>query len=186
LLEKSEIEIINGCVKEDRQSQKLLYQKFANTMMAICYRYSRNKEDAEDSLTEGFMKVFEKISTFKNEGSFEGWVKRIFINHSLEKLRKNGNIYKVLHFDDYENEQDSGEDIESNLNAKELIELIQKLPPIYQMVFNLYVFDGKKHKEIAEELKISIGTSKSNLFDARKWLKKELEKLNRNGDTLTA
>lgn len=138
-------------------------------MFAVCLRYSKSKEEAEDTLHEGFMKVFENIQNLKMEGSLEGWIRRIMVNTSIRKFQRNSNQASVIHIEDYKahlNHFYSG-DVDSNIEAKELILLIQKLPPKCQMVFNLYVFEGLKHKEIAEKLSITEGTSKSNLSDAR-------------------
>lgn len=146
-------------------------------MMSVCLRYSKNREEAEDTLTEGFMRVFEKLNTFKSAGSLEGWIRRVIVNVAIEKYRRNRDQGVSLISVDSETThiQISGStDIVGNLNAKELMNLIQKLPPVYQMVFNLYVFEGLSHKEIAEQLNISEGTSKSNLYDAREWLKKRV------------
>ncbi len=171
-------ELIKGCIKGDRASQNRLYKKYARIMLLVCYRYSKDKEDAKDTLSEGFMKVFENIKAFNHTGSFEGWMKRIMINTALDKFKKKSNLFKVVSFDDVKSLSTiSDTDILGELNTKELISLIQKLPPAYQLVFNLYVFEGLKHKEIAEKLNVSEGTSKSNLSDARKWLKKGIEDL---------
>ncbi len=185
-LENSETELVRGCINNDRHLQSMLYKKYAGKMMTVCFRYSKNKEDAEDSLNEGFLKVFDNICSFKGEGSLEGWVRKIMVNTALEKLRRKSNLYKIVSIEDLKAEQLSHEDLESNLNAKELILLVQKLPPMYQIVFNLYAFEGLKHKEISAKLGISEGTSKSNLSDARTWLKKAYEKLSREQKILTA
>ncbi|MBA3664527.1 MAG: sigma-70 family RNA polymerase sigma factor [Bacteroidetes bacterium] len=185
-LENREADLINGCVNNDRHFQSALYKKYSGKMMTVCFRYSKNREDAEESLNEGFMKVFDNIGGFKNNGSLEGWIRKIMVNTALEKLRKKSNLYKIISIEDLSLDQRSNENIESDLNAKELIHLIQKLPPMYQIVFNLHVFEGLKHREIAEQLGISEGTSKSNLSDAKTWLKKVLEKLSGDQKALTA
>ncbi len=173
----NETEVIEGCIKGDRNCQNTLYKIFAPKMMVVCYRYAKNLEDAEDTLTEGFMKVFENVSKFRNEGSFEGWIRKIMVNTAIVKYKsKNNPLSFIVDFEQVHYLIPSGEDIISNIEAKGLMNLIQLLPPAYQMVFNLYSFEGLKHKEIAERLGISEGTSKSNLSDARNYLKKIIEK----------
>lgn len=173
----TETELIEGCIKGDRGCQNVLYSLFSPKMMVACYRYSRNTEDAEDTLTEGFMKVFDNISKFRNEGSFEGWIRRIMVNTAITKFRSNNsNLSVVVDFEKVHYLIPSGDDILSDIEAKRLMDMIQHLPPAYQMVFNLYSFEGLKHKEIAERLGITEGTSKSNLSDARNYLKKIIEK----------
>ena len=144
--------------------------------MAVCYRYSKSREEAEDTLQEGFMKVFENIKNFKREGSLEGWIRRIMVNTAIQKFRKNTKILPVEYIENVQVNLNhyQQEDTLSQLGAKELIHLIQKLPPKCQMVFNLYVFEGLKHREIAEQLGITEGTSKSNLSDARAILQKSV------------
>ncbi|MGZ3861760.1 MAG: RNA polymerase sigma factor [Bacteroidia bacterium] len=174
---QEEAELLRGCVANERAAQSKLYKKYERKMMSVCLRYSKNREEAEDTLTEGFMRVFEKLNTFKSAGSLEGWIRRVIVNVAIEKYRRNRDHGVSLISVDSENThiQISGStDIVGNLNVKELMNLIQKLPPVYQMVFNLYVFEGLSHKEIAEQLNISEGTSKSNLYDAREWLKKRV------------
>ena len=95
-MENNEAELVKGCINNDRHFQSLLYKKHAGKMMTVCFRYSKNKEDAEDSLNEGFMKVFDNIGNFKNDGSFEGWIRKIMVNTALEKLRKKSNLYKII------------------------------------------------------------------------------------------
>ena len=145
--------------------------------MSVCFRYSRNREDAEDVLNEGFMRVFDKLHTFNATGSLEGWIRKVIVNVAIAKFNAGSKLYRFVDIDAVQINDHSSNDIYSSLNAKELILQIQKLPPVYQMVFNLYVFEGLKHKEIAEQLNISEGTSKSNLSDARTWLKKRIEDL---------
>lgn len=145
-------------------------------MFAVCMRYSSNREEAEDTLQEAFMKVFENISKFKGTGSLEGWISRIMVNEALQKFRSSKQ--EKLSVSINENHElpimYSDNEILSRIGAKELMAMIQNLSPSYRMVFNLYVFEGYKHKEIAEQLGISEGTSKSNLSDARTILQRAI------------
>ncbi len=170
--------LIKGCLINNRLSQKELYCKLAPAMFVVALRYSANKEDAEESLQEGFVKIFEKMEQFRFEGPFEGWCRKIVVNCALQKLRNKPMLYALPHsnIDDIHIAID--ETVSNNLDAKDLITMIQHLPPAYKMVFNLYVFENLKHKEIAELLNISEGTSKSNLSDARKLLQKMLNDIN--------
>lgn len=135
--------------------------------MVVCLRYSKNREEAEEVLQEGFLKIFDKISQFKGEGSFEGWVRKIMVNCSLQRYRSNKTLQPVLNLESVKQDFTDHDIIGSQVGVKELIKLVQQLPPMYKMVFNLYVFEGLKHREIADLLEISEGTSKSNLSDAR-------------------
>ena len=172
--------LIKGCIAWDRSSQNALYKKFSAKMFAVCYEYSSSREEAEDTFHEGFMKVFDNISSFSKAGSLEGWIRRIMVNTAIEKYRKNSRLFAVVNIDDHLESIHNyyEEDILSQIEAKMLMELIHQLPPAYKMVFNLYVFEGLKHKEIAIQLEINIGTSKSNLFEAKSILKKKIQKLN--------
>ncbi len=140
-------------------------------------RYAGSREEAEDVLQEGFILVFEKMPQFRMQGSFEGWIRRIMVNKSLEHLRKSAKIYPMLEIENVEDKFISPEDVLNDIDSRELLKMIQELSPVYKMVFNLYVFEGMSHKEIATQLGIAEGTSKSNLSDARTLLKK---KINRN------
>lgn len=176
-LRNTEMALVEKCIKNDRQAQNMLFNLYSKKMMTICLRYSRNREDAEDVLTEGFMRIFNKLHLFKATGSLEGWMRRVIVNVAIEKFKTGTKLYQVVDLDKALITSESSEDIYSELNAKELLLHIQSLPPVYKMVFNLYVFEGFKHKEIAAELGISEGTSKSNLSDDRSWLKKRLEEI---------
>ena len=138
----------------------------------MCLKYSNNKQEAEDNLHDSFITIFGKIKQFKNNGSFEGWLKRITVNICLQKYRKQSVLNIVT--DQYPDKIDV-EVEEDNISLKYLLQLIQELPNRYRMVFNLYVLDGYSHKEIAELLNISVGTSKSNLSRARLNLKERIE-----------
>ena len=159
--------LIKGCIKGDRYSQSKLYELFAPKMFIVCLRYAMNREEAEEILQEGFLKVFEYIHQFRFAGSFEGWIRKIMVNCALQKYRSKPHLHIIGNIENENVEYWENEDISSKLGAKELIKTIQQLPPAYRMVFNLYVFEGMKHREIAELLNISEGTSKSNLSDAR-------------------
>jgi RNA polymerase sigma factor (sigma-70 family) len=162
--------IIKDCVSGDVRAKEALYKLFAPKMFGVCLRYAKDRTDAEDSLQEGFMKVFKYIDKYRHEGSFEGWVRRIMVNISLEKYRKQHLMYPVEDISIYE-KTNYNDDVLDKISADELIEQIQKLSPRYRMVFNLYVLEGMSHLEISKEMKISVGTSKSNLARARDVLK---------------
>jgi RNA polymerase sigma-70 factor (ECF subfamily) len=166
--------LIKGCIAGDRAFQSKLYDLYAPKMLGLCMRYAKNKEEAEDILLEGFLRVFTYIKNFKGSGSFEGWIRKIMVNCSLFRYRSKLHLHAVLNLDAVSYDVACESDIASNLDAKELLALIQSLPPGYRIVFNLYVFEGYKHREIAKLLCISEGTSKSNLADARAFLQKAL------------
>ena len=174
--------IINGCASGNARAQEQLYHKFAPQMFGVCLRYSKDQTEAEDNLQEGFIKVFQHLDKFRHEGSFEGWVRRIMVNVSLEKFRKQHLMHPVEDVSIYDTQQVS-DDILAKISAQELMELIQQLPPRYRMVFNLYVMEGMNHQEIADEMKISVGTSKSNLARARDILKRKVKMLYREVGT---
>src|ERR1035437_5940352 len=179
----TEQEIVKQCLKNNGIFQKMLYERYAPKMFVVCLRYGGNKEEAEDVLQEGFITVFEKLHQFRGEGSLEGWVRRIMVNKSIEHYRKASRMFTIVNVEDKTNQFISSEDIVSNISSKELLELVQELPPAYRMVFNLFAFEGMKHKEIAEHLGISEGTSKSNLSDARTILKRKVKLLMGSAET---
>jgi len=168
-------EIIKGCLKGSRRDQELLYRKHSARLYAVCLQYSGNDDEAKDILQEGFIKIFENLHSYKFEGSFEGWMRRIVVNTALEKYRSRNNLYKVEDIDqiaETEAEPD-GEDY-TGLEAADLLEIIRELPPKYRMVFNLYALEGFSHKEISKMVNISEGTSKSNLSRARMILQRRM------------
>jgi len=173
--------IIEGCVKEKRRAQYILYQYFAPPMLSLCMRYCRNREEAEDVLQEGFVKIFQKISTFRQSGSLEGWVRRIMINQAINHLKARKLVFldadpeKLGATIPDESENDPGDELYS---PGEMMKAIQELPPGYKVVFNLYVFEGYSHKEIAETLNISENTSKSQLSRARSFIRRLLNEKN--------
>lgn len=149
---------------------------FAPKMFGVCLRYAKDSTEAEDNLQEGFVKVFTNIKNFRHEGSLEGWVRRIMVNVSLEKYRKNKKLYPVEDISLYE-EQQLSEDIIDRITVEELLSLVQGLSPRYRMVFNLYVLEGMSHQEISNMMGINTGTSKSNLARARNILQRQVIKL---------
>lgn len=178
IVSESEDILINKCIEWDGAAQNRLYNLYASKMFAVCFRYSRNKEEAEDILQEGFIKVFDNLNKFRKEGSLEGWIRRIMYHTAIQKYRQRKIDNQTIRMEEVHvnSINYSTNDVLSQIGVKELMQVIQKLPPRYQMVFNLYVFEGLKHREIAEELGITEGTSKSNLSDARVILQREINK----------
>ncbi|PZR23223.1 MAG: RNA polymerase subunit sigma-70 [Flavobacterium psychrophilum] len=170
-------QLIKDCQSNSIRAQEQLYKLLAPKMFAACLKYSRNRADAEDNLQDGFLLIFQKIGQFQFKGSFEGWAKRVMINNVLQKYRSEG-IFELVS----ENIPDVADvEIESeSISMDYLVGIIQELPDRYRMVFNLYVIDGYSHKEIAEMLSITDGTSKSNLARARMILKEKIEALQGN------
>ena len=166
-------DIIAGCQKGDRRAGEELYKMFSPKMFAICLQYSSSREEAEDNLQDGFIKVLESIGQYSGKGSFEGWMKRIFINIALEKYRKNRFEQRVDEMPDVadESEEDEGVDIPSEV----LFEFVRQLPERYRLVFNMYVMEGLQHKDIAARLGITEGTSKSNFARAKEILRKKIK-----------
>ena len=168
-------EIIKGCLAGNRRDQELLYRRHASKLYAVCLQYSGNNEEARDILQEGVIKIFENLGSYKHEGSFEGWMRRITVNTALEKFRSRTNLYRVDDIDQVP-ELDAEPDNQdyAGMEAADLLEIIMELPPKYRMVFNLYAIEGYSHKEISEMINISEGTSKSNLSRARAILQRRV------------
>ncbi len=162
----TESDLINGCMEGNRRMQEELYRRFSPRMYAVCLRYAGNAEEAEDILQEGFIKVFKKMDSFRNEGSFEGWIRRIFVNTAIEHFRRKRYLMPVT-----EKEENTIEgkytSVLDDLGAKDIMALVQELSQGYRTVFNMYVVEGYTHKEIADILGISEGTSKSQLSRAK-------------------
>jgi RNA polymerase sigma factor (sigma-70 family) len=158
--------ILQGCLKGNKADQYQLYTHFSRKMYGVCLRYATSYDEAQDILQEGFIKVFDKLSTYRETGSLEGWIRRIFVNTAIEKYRER--IYHLSVHDMSENGHFSEENkATSKLGVSELLALIQKLPDQYRLVFNLHTMEGLNHKEIGEMLGISESTSRSNLSRAR-------------------
>ncbi len=172
---KTEEDLIKACLKGKRDAQQQLFELHADVMLSVALRYMGDKQAAEDVLLQAFGKVFEKLDSFQHQGSFQGWVRRIVCNEALNQLRKNKRFSEDLETAEREGVNEAPS---KNLEAEELMTLIQQLPEGYRTVFNLYAIEGYSHQEIAEQLNISIGTSKSQLNRARRFLQKEIEKAN--------
>jgi RNA polymerase sigma-70 factor (ECF subfamily) len=168
-----EDDLVRGCKRGDQHSQQRLFDLYSARMYGVCSRYVKNTMQAEDILVMGFTKVFDKINQFKGEGSFEGWVRRIMVNESLSYLRSTRAMVVETDLEKADREPDYDR-LSDHLEAEDLLKMIEKLPPGYRIVFNMYAIDGYSHKEIAEELGISENTSKSQLSRARSYLQKVL------------
>ena len=164
-------QLIHECTKQNTKAKEQLYRLLAPKLFAVCLKYSRNYDEAQDNLQESFLIIFDKISQFKNKGSFEGWAKRVVINYTLQQYR-NQNIFEIVS----ENiaAEETVEIDNDEISLEFLTQIIQELPDRYRLVFNLYVIDDYSHKEIAEMLSINIGTSKSNLARAKGILKEKI------------
>ena len=177
-----EKKLIQACIDENKAAQKQLYELFAPKMYFVCLRYARHELEAQDMLQDGFIRVFDNLSQFKSNGSFEGWVRRIMINTSLNYCRKSSFKQEYIGIEDYQDKVVDSKAI-SRMSEKELLKLIQQLPDGYRMVFNLYVIEGYSHKEIGDLLNITESTSRSQLAKSRKWMQKLLteQKISKHG-----
>ena len=181
-----EQEIIKGCLRNDRNCQKALYEQYYSRMLVVCMRYAKNRDEAKDMFQEGMIKVFDNLKNFGSKGSFEGWIRKIMTNTAIDHLRRNKHEYlivntvyasEVLHGNRQEEENVDDDEIIFKLKPDQVMEAVQKLTPAYRTVFNLHVMEEMTHKEIAELLDISEGTSKSNFSKAKFNLRKHLTNL---------
>ncbi len=169
-------ELIDACSQGDRHSQKMLYQHFYSYAMSICLRYAADKEEAQEILNDGFLKVFTKLHAYDRAKPFQMWLRRIMINTCIDYYRKRKRALQHVEVDKaYQVKEEAN--VLDEISAQEILNLVQELPPSYRLVFNLYVIEGYKHEEIAEQLGIHVGTSKSNLAKARKHLKRMFQNL---------
>lgn len=169
--------IIKGCIKWQRKSQKALYQEFYAYSLSICLRFADHRIEAEEMLNDGFLKVFQNISTYESDKEFKPWLRKIMVNTAINHYHKNKRYKQTENLEDRIGDFAQKEEINGDINYKELVQLVQRLSPQYRTVFNLYVLEGYKHQEIAELLDITEGTSKSNLAKAKKVLQGMLEKI---------
>jgi RNA polymerase sigma-70 factor (ECF subfamily) len=160
-------QLLKDCLKLKPGAQRTLYEHFAPSMLGVCFRYTKNLEDAEDILQNGFVKVFKHLKQYKGEGELGAWIRKIMVNTALNYLKSNKRYQYDLSFDDMSLHLVSTDDPEVNLQTKQLAELIRQLPTGFQTVFNLYAVEGYSHVEIASMLGISDGTSRSQYARAR-------------------
>lgn len=171
-----EKQLITGCLNGDRKAQKALYDKYSRRMMAVCLRYVKDTEDARDLLQEGFVKLYTNIRKYTGEGSFEGWVRKIFVNCALERLRHHDVLKNADDISEMEYADIPDESTASEVSADEIMRCVLSLPDGFRTVFNLFAIEGYSHKEIGEQLNISESTSRSQYMRARKLLQKMIGK----------
>ena len=170
--------ILQGCLKKDPASQKALYDKYSAKMLVVCYRYAHYREDAEDMLQEGLIKVFSQIHTFENRGALEGWIRRIVVHTCINNLKKNKRFNESVDLIHANSIQTRGESIPSIIQAKEVVECIRKLPIGYRTVLNLYAIEGYTHREISNMLDVEESTSRSQYTRAKAMLEDILTRKN--------
>ena len=175
----TEADLVTGCQREDPRYQRALYDRYHRLMLGVCLRYTDNRDDAQDILQEGFIRVFKYIQSFRSEGSFEGWIRRIMVHTAIEHYRRSSRYFMVDVKEAHDIQLDA--DALSALSRDEILALIQELPTGYRTVFNLYAIEGYTHQEIGEMLNISDGTSKSQLSRAKRMLQEKLIQHNIRG-----
>lgn len=186
-MEISEEKLIESCKKQNIKAQGHLYDKYSSKFLGVCLRYTSNKQEAEDLLHDAFIKIFTKIHQYGGQGSFEGWMRRIVANTAIQFLRDSAKEIATNSLDDNHLNILDEEELEiPALKPGVLMNILQKLPNGYKLVFNMYVFEKMQHQEIADKLGISLGTSKSQLNRARAFLRNEINKLHENGVPQTA
>jgi len=168
-------QIVNGCIAGEPIYQRYLYDKFQGKMLVVCVRYVKDRDVAQDVLQDGFIQVFKKIGDFRNNGSLEGWIRRIMVNMALMHIRKYKKEQDQISIDALSEKIDTGKMIMDTMGAKDIMKFIHELPDGYRTVFNMYAIEGYSHKEIAKELGISVNTSFSQYSRAKALLKKLLE-----------
>ncbi|MBE6223712.1 MAG: sigma-70 family RNA polymerase sigma factor [Bacteroidales bacterium] len=172
---KYEADLIAGCMKNDTLAQKRVYEWLSPRMFALCYRYVGEREAAMDVLQDGFITLFEKIGSYKGEGSFEGWARRIFITAALMHLRKKDALKHTEQIDDYSGEMMYDSHVMESMDAQVLLKVIAQMPAGFRTVFNMYAIEGYSHQEIAQELGITEGGARSQLSRAKLWLKEKIK-----------
>ncbi len=180
----TEAQLVVALKRGESRAHKVVYERYAGKMLAVCTRYCANRDDAEEVMLDGFMRVFEKIDQFREDGSFEGWIRRIMVTESLMFLRKTKQWRQEIPIDEAIVEPDY-EWADTAVHEKDLLRLVNQLPDGYRTVFNLYAIEGYAHAEIADMLGISEGTSKSQLSRARLMLQANLKKLEQDFRTVS-
>lgn len=166
--------LVIECVKGNPRAQRMLFDRFSSKMLGVCLRYGKDSEQAEDILQDGFVKVFTKLKDFKNEGSLEGWIRRVMVNTALDQIRKNGKTLGDVSVDDVQYKIENNDHIAEQLMAEDLLKLINSMPDGYKVVFNMFAIEGYTHNEIADTLGISESTSKSQYSRARAYLRERI------------
>lgn len=172
-MKMNEEQLVKKCLEKDSLAQKQLFDSFSRKMMGVCLRYTKDAEEAQDVLQIGFIKVFEKLHLFNSDGSLEGWIRKVIINTALDQIRKNKKFESNIDIDlvDYQLPSEN-ENVLGQLSVNDLLKIIQAMPPGFRTVFNMYAIEGYSHQEIADQLNISINTSKSQYSRARVYLQK--------------
>ena len=176
-----EAELIDRCLKNDTLAQKQMYEWLSPRMFAVCLRYVGDREDAKDVLHDGFITLFAKLGSFKGDGSFEGWARRIFVTTALMHLRKKDILKHSEQLDDFGMEVSYEAGVIEKMEAKVLMQLVRQMPSGFRTVFNMYAIEGYSHQEIAKELDITEGGSRSQLSRAKIWLKEKLKEYKIDG-----
>lgn len=176
-LHKNESALIKKALKNNREAQHVLFELHAPKMLSVCRYYIKDLQHAEEVMLNGFFKVFSNLKSFKSEGSFEGWIRRIMVRESISYLRQKKQV--EFSVEDFGFNKDHNNNIETNIELEEIQQVIDELPEGYKVVFVMYAIEGYKHNEIASILGISEGTSKSQLFKARKMLQEKIKELNK-------
>lgn len=169
--------LVKKCLEGDQRAQRALFDKFAPKMLGVCIRYTKDIEEAQDVLQDGFVKVFTKLNKFSGEGVLEGWVRRIMVNTALDQIRKNVKFQDDISLDKVDFKIEGDGHVIEQLMEEDLLKLINEMPPGYKAVFNMFAIEGYSHKEIADEMGISENTSKSQYSRARAYLQMKLEEL---------
>ena len=169
--------LVKKCIEGDNRAQKKLFDLFAPKLFGVCLRYMKDHDLAQDTLQDGFVKIFTKLSDYNGKGSFEGWMRRITVNTCLDQLRKDQKLKMNTPIDDVSFLVKDNHWIEEELTAKDLLKLVESLPDGYRVVFNMFAIEGYSHKEIAEQLNISENTSKSQFSRAKSHLRRKLIEL---------
>ena len=175
-LHQNSNQLIQRAAKNNREAQHVLFETHAPKMLSVCRYYVKDVQKAEEVMLNGFFKAFTNLESFRNEGSFEGWLRRIMVRESISFLRRQKQI--EFSIEEFEPSGDYSNTMETNLEVNDIQQLIDDLPGGYKMVFVMYAIEGYKHHEIAEMLNITEGTSKSQLFKARQWLQQKIKELN--------
>ena len=170
--------LVKACISNNATAQQELYQRYSPRMLSVCYRYAKTREDAEDMLQEGFIKVFMQIKQYENRGSLEGWILRIIVHTCINHLKKHKKFNDSVELSHAGNVKTNEDNIPASLQAKQIVESIRTLPIGYRTVLNLYAIEGYSHKEIATLLDIEESTSRSQYTRAKNMLEKILSKMN--------